>query len=243
MCNKKKLDNFLSINFRVWLSKVNRTETMVSGELLRGVLDTIDKHYGKHAPWAVLGQPVVTVYGSSGFGCEPAQLDSGVEWYTDVSNGETWAPLSVIVNCNDGYGTLFASRPVQVFHEVRADIRSGPQKGVTGPQRGLARINKVLSVFDLNLNKSHAKLNRAGQMVAFHPAEHVHCGVNGGGYTCSLTQYSSPVVLSLSLVPAKFLEEVRTFDLFTRDKPWCFNQVDINQVYLIRACFLWLADK
>jgi hypothetical protein len=183
-------------------------------KIVKGVLAKININYPEMAPWSVLDRepehPALSLQVYRGGKRQPFHLDSAAEWYLD--GVQPWAPLSVIVNMNDGWRTFTPGAPMfGLFNCVR---RKTPKQAVTALQ-------KIFEMWESAFREISMVKSRAGQILAFHPGEQFHCGL-GSDYKCSLTGhlFTGRVVLFLSCVPHRVLDKVKDLPLFNSESPW-----------------------
>ena len=146
--------------------------------------------------------------------------------------GLVWAPLSSIVNINDGAGTYLSGPPLfNFFPKLYKKVK---RRGVL---EGLKTVRKVLSDCEFKYDKKNIKLNRAGQILTFHGGEQVHCGVSTN-YKCSFSGdlLSERVVIFLPLVPTKFLQQLRKVELVDTETPWGLQKGGVQECQVVFVC-------
>ena len=101
-------------------------------------------------------------------------------------------------------------------------------------------MNRILSDQEKVYDRQNVPLNRAGQVLTFHPGEQVHCGVSTN-YKCSLTGDVLPerVVMFVDFVPQKFYNKVRNLKLFHSEYPWGLQKggIQTHQVISLNSPF------
>jgi len=197
--------------------------------VLAAVLATVNENYPESAPWCILEKdsadqksghntPLqLAIY--NGTGRQPLHFDNGLSWYTNEA-GKKWSALSLVLSCNDGYGTYIHGPPVAGIFDFL--YRSSPELGAKA-------VDQILKTYENKFDFALTKTNRAGQLIGFHPGEQVHCGVGANKYQCTLTKYDGRIVLYMQAVPQKFHARVCNLELFSAEEPWGLVHLTMEQ--------------
>lgn len=209
-------------------------------QILSYVRAQVDLHYPTHAPWCVMEKEkmdgkIITrvflqIYRESGK--QPMHLDNGLGWY-DSPQGR-WGALSLIVNINDGAATHIAPKPLTgVFANVR---RQGKDRAASSAKA----VQKILTQYETAFPPT-GRRNRAGQMLAFHPGEQIHCGV---GFDNSVDpvnpDFVGRVVLYLFLVPKSVAKTIWELSLFSAEFPWGLMRGGVKTLQVKSMKFVFL---
>ena len=186
--------------------------------ILDSLRKLVDIHYPELQPWEILDHdpsnfdftPIhLQIY--RGDKRQPIHFDNGLPWFVDSETGNKWSALALVLSMNDGYATYQHGGPLDGVFESARD---------TDPDHVVTTLNNMLAGFENNFDESQLQLNRAGQLLGFHPGELAHCGVGSRGYICSLTKFIGRMVMFVTAVPLKFSVSVRTLILFGTERPW-----------------------
>lgn len=207
-------------------------------KILEALEAAIDNAYPSHAPWRILtedpdGNDQVYLQVTREEEGQPLHLDGGARWQLDDDG--YWAMLSVAVSLVDGSGTFLAGPPVpKIFDKLLQHKHADPNL--------LAK--SMMDVLKLQEAKWPMKPQRnlAGQAVAFHPGEQIHCGrgFDGMADPCN-PAWLGRVVLFVNAVPGRHFHKVKHLEVFSTEKPWGLQQGGIKALQV--GCFARWSKK
>jgi hypothetical protein len=218
----------------------------LSKKIIEAITDRVNEYYPELAPWQNLAferDPKGTYIHRNYLQImkinfhQPLHFDGGPLWYAD-ENGHLWSPLSTITNMNDGVGTYLCNNPVQGIFQKVLEIEDDNAAGI--------HVLKYLKTCEKKFPPFESD-NKAGQILAFHPGEQVHCGMGYDGRVDPLVKgLLMRIMLFLCFIPQKFFKRVWNLNMFQSEYAWGLMKKGVtfqgltDQVFFFTRKFLEL---